>query len=354
MAKVFISYRHGDSWGAVGSLRDAVAAEFGRENVFFDVDAIPVGMDFRVVLRDAISRTDVMLVLIGLHWASMTDHEGRRRLDNPHDFVRLEVEQALQTSVPVVPVLLDGASLPHADQVPGSLMPLLTRSGVALSPQSFEADLRHLVRMVASMASKVEDQPTQPGRQSEASPWKLKVVSTFASMLGIGSALEVRPRGGNVGTAGSIDSKPIPARPVKTSAAEEVFISYSREDLPLMERVRKRLDDSQITVWTDAKLQPGTPSWKRAVQDAIESSSCFIILLTPSAKNSEVVQMELGYALAHERIVLPVLAQGTNRTAVPLEIINRQWTDITESRFDDGTRLVEAVVAYRAGRLPSL
>lgn len=115
-----------------------------------------------------------------------------------------------------------------------------------------------------------------------------------------------------------------------------------------MQRVRRRLANNDILVWTDDNLELGTPSWKKAIQWAIETSPCFIILLTPNAKQSDVVEMELGYALAQERVILPVLAGGTNRTSVPLEIINRQWTDIREE-FEAGmARLVQAVNTHRS------
>jgi hypothetical protein len=115
-----------------------------------------------------------------------------------------------------------------------------------------------------------------------------------------------------------------------------------------MEKVHERLAISEISVWTDKQLRPGTPSWPKSIQSAIEKCPLFIILLTPSAKASDAVTTELAYALAHNRIILPILAEGDDKTAVPLQIITRQWTDIRDE-FELGmTGLVEAIQTYRS------
>ena len=350
MPKIFLSYRRSDGDGAVNALFDALAKEFGRDSLFMDVDAIPVGMDFRNVLRDAVAESDLMLVCIGRHWVAASDDDGRRRLDDPHDFVRMEIEQALQVSVPVIPILLDGARMPQASEVPDSLRPLLYRMAVTVSAHSFRSDLQEVVRAIKanSLRRVVETSATSPPH------WKVKVLSAMASLLGLSSSVNIAP----VHAQDHFLPKAEPGPPVHipqqdAEGDDEVFVSYAREDGSIMQKVRLHLAQSEISVWTDEKLEPGTPSWKTAVQDAIEKSTCFVILLSPNAKKSEIVQMELGYALAHERKVIPALAHGTNRTAVPLEIINRQWIDITEHRFEDGVlQLAQAVIHYRAGRIP--
>jgi hypothetical protein len=342
MPKIFISYRHGDSWTSVGRLHDAVAAEFGRENIFFDVDAIPLGMDFREVLKDAIDRTDAMLVLVGPRWLTMPDHEGRRRLDNPHDFVRMEIEQALRTSIPVVPVLLDHASMPTAGELPETLRPLTMLHAAPIAPDSFEPDLQRLLRAIRGLVSKARAVEVPPaGERTAGAGWREKATSALASMLRARSAVNAPAR--------------LAMQPIGLGATEDAFISYSREDAPIMHRVRQHLAESRISVWTDEKLPTGAVSWRREIEQAIERSTCFIILLTPSAKNSEVVQKELGYARLHERMVIPLLAHGDKRTSVPLELVDAQYADITAHKFAIGmARLVDTVVAYREGRIPAL
>jgi hypothetical protein len=318
-------------------LADKLRTLFG-ENVFMDVDAIPLGMDFRDVLRVAVRNANVMLVLIGRNWLT-SDREGRRKLDDPNDFVRMEIEYALREDISVVPVLIDDATMPKPEQLPASLRRLLTYRSTRFSPRSLESDFQQLQKFLS---------PKVSGRTQN---WKLRLVSALASMLGVQAAATERDGTGLRETVTEVaSSRPMP----KSSGADrdEVFMSYARDDTSLMQRVRERLARSEISVWTDEKLEPGTASWKKAIEFAIENSPCFIILLTPNAKKSNVVEMELGYALAQERVILPILADGTHRTAVPMEIINRQWTDIREG-FETGMeRLIQAVVAYRSGEVP--
>ena len=95
MPKIFISYRREDSIGIAGRIYDRLCLKFGRESVFMDVDAIPLGVDFRQHLTDAVGQCDILLAVIGERWLTIADH-GHRRLDNPADFVRIEIETALQ------------------------------------------------------------------------------------------------------------------------------------------------------------------------------------------------------------------------------------------------------------------
>jgi len=91
MPRIFISYRRTDSPDVAGRIYERFAARFGRKNVFKDIDNIPVGTDFRAVIEDALLNCQVMLVVIGPNWLDAKDAEGKRRLDNPEDFVRIEV-----------------------------------------------------------------------------------------------------------------------------------------------------------------------------------------------------------------------------------------------------------------------
>src|SRR5437016_576472 len=113
MSTIFISYRRADSKHATSRIHDRLRMEFGKGTVFKDVDSIPIGMDFRTVLREVLSQCRVALVMIGPSWITTADADGTRRLLNPTDFVRLELEATLARGIPVVPVLLDGASPPR-------------------------------------------------------------------------------------------------------------------------------------------------------------------------------------------------------------------------------------------------
>jgi hypothetical protein len=121
MPRIFISYRREDSGDAAGRLCDRLQTRFGRSNVFMDVDSIPYGVDFPQHLAQTVSRCDVLLVVIGERWLEARYAEGpkqgQRRLDDPEDFVRIEIQSALARDIPVVPVLIGQASMPRTDDL---------------------------------------------------------------------------------------------------------------------------------------------------------------------------------------------------------------------------------------------
>lgn len=148
--RVFISYRRTDSAYPTGWLYDHLAERFGDAQVFKDVDSIGPGDDFVDAVTRAVSMCDVLLAVIGSEWLSTADTNGGRRIDRPDDFVRIEIETALRRKVRVIPVLVDGAVMPTADQVPSSLAGLTRRQAIELSPTRFNTDLATLVRAIES------------------------------------------------------------------------------------------------------------------------------------------------------------------------------------------------------------
>jgi hypothetical protein len=109
VARIFISYRREDSSGWAGRLYDRLSQRFGGDNVFMDIDTIDPGLDFVEVIQQAVGSCDVLVALIGRHWLTSTDEQGQRRLENPEDFVRLEITAALERNIRVIPALLQGA-----------------------------------------------------------------------------------------------------------------------------------------------------------------------------------------------------------------------------------------------------
>jgi hypothetical protein len=107
-----------------------------------------------------------------------------------------------------------------------------------------------------------------------------------------------------------------------------VFLSYSHRDTEIMRRVRGDLVAHELTVWNDENLNPGTPSWKNAIEKAIENTGCLVVLLSPDAKESEWIEREVDYARACGVAILPVLALGDEQNAIPFELINIQRVDI--------------------------
>jgi TIR domain len=164
--RIFISYRREETAYPAGWLYDRLAEHFGADQVFKDVDSIQLGDDFVEVITRAVGSCDVLLALIGEEWLTITDAHGRRRLDNPDDFVRLEIEAALSRRVRVIPILVDGARMPRADELPDSLAALVRRQALELSPVRFDSDtsrlLKVLDRTLAEVRATQQDAASMP------------------------------------------------------------------------------------------------------------------------------------------------------------------------------------------------
>jgi hypothetical protein len=146
--RIFINYRRDDADFPAGWLYERLVARFSPEQIFKDVDSIEGGEDFAEIIASAVGASDVMLALIGRQWLTISDDAGNRRLDNPDDFVRLEIEAALEREIRVIPVLLGNATMPRADQLPASLARLVRFQARELSPNRFPSDADRLLRAV--------------------------------------------------------------------------------------------------------------------------------------------------------------------------------------------------------------
>lgn len=111
-----------------------------------------------------------------------------------------------------------------------------------------------------------------------------------------------------------------------------VFLSYCRRNAVKMRRLRADLIAAGFNVWTDESLQPGTPSWLYAIDSAIRSAMCVLVLLTPDARKSEWVDKELATAKIHRKEIIPLLAQGNEQTALPLLLSSTQYLDIRSEK----------------------
>lgn len=157
---IFIGYRRDDTADVAGRVYDAFARRFGRAKIFKDVDSLRPGADFGAYIKNVLPRCRVALILIGPHWLDARDERGGRRLDDPNDWVRIEIETALETSgLDVVPVLINGARLPRAEDLPESLRPLLRRHAAAIRRDpDFHGDVGKLIEALrASVKSGVLD-----------------------------------------------------------------------------------------------------------------------------------------------------------------------------------------------------
>jgi hypothetical protein len=169
MSSIFISYRRSDSIDVAGRIYDRLVAEFGTDVVFKDVDSIPAGANYRTYLKQILRQCHVLLVLIGPTWANSLDDQGKRRLDNPQDWVRIEIEEALQrTNVRVIPLLLGTATkMPTCHELPPGLEALVNRQALPCRPDpDFHKDMSRLIgELGKDVWSSQNASPSTPGLQ---------------------------------------------------------------------------------------------------------------------------------------------------------------------------------------------
>jgi hypothetical protein len=164
--KIFINYRRGDDPGAVQALFARLEQSFRPECLFMDVDNIAPGLDFVEVLNEQVGQCDVVISVIGSDWLDARDESGARRLENPKDFVRIEIESALATGKLVIPVLVGHAQMPREDQLPESLKPLARRNAVRLTHERFRSDVQGLVAALQRALKAADDERKRGHRSS--------------------------------------------------------------------------------------------------------------------------------------------------------------------------------------------
>lgn len=178
MADIFLSYRRDDSRSATGRLADRLEALFGPERVFRDVDSIAPGLDFEAALTRAVGGASVMLAVIGPRWADIRDAQGHLRLDDPQDTVRREIEAALATGLPVIPVLVEGASMPTAATMPASLAPFARCQAFGLDDAGWHDGV---ARLAAQLQQRHGVDPSAPaGPAQRAGGGALELVELLA------------------------------------------------------------------------------------------------------------------------------------------------------------------------------
>lgn len=151
--RVFISYRREDSAGHAGRLHDSLQSHFGSDNVFMDLSDIDSGTNFVEVIQRAITSSDVVLAIIGKQWLTCSS-AGKRRLDLPNDFVRTEIDMALEHGVPVIPVLVQGAGMPLAPSLPEPLKRLAVHDAHDISDERWSYDVDRLIAATEKLAGK--------------------------------------------------------------------------------------------------------------------------------------------------------------------------------------------------------
>jgi len=224
MAGVFVSYRRSDSAGHTGRLMDALVEGFEPQQLFRDIEAIEAGADFVEAINRAVADSSVMLVVIGPQWlAAHTD--GKRRIDRDNDFVRLEIEAGLSLDLRIIPVLVGGASMPSADELPASIKPLARRQAHEITDRRWDYDVDQLFAVmdkIPGVAARKRAQASAPA--APAAPAKRGMSLGMKALLGVGVVVVVL-----IGL-GSLSNNPTdaPAPAPATSAAAPVAPAATR------------------------------------------------------------------------------------------------------------------------------
>lgn len=181
MSKILISYRREDSADVTGRIYDRLVQQFGRGAVFKDVDSIPFGVDFRAYLDEQVAKCDVFLAVIGRNWMKAKGRKGKSRLEDPGDFVRIEIESALKRQIPVIPVLVGGAKIPEALRLPASIQDLSYRNGIVVRPDpDFHRDMDRLIEFLKQQVRDQRELQTELPKESKPVPKEKPLVSAAA------------------------------------------------------------------------------------------------------------------------------------------------------------------------------
>jgi hypothetical protein len=291
MPRIYISYRRSDNAAVAGRIADRLSQVLGRANVSTDFDDPPAGTRFVTHVENALRTVDVVLVIVGERWGTSTNHYGFSELFDTGDFIRLEIEAVLRLNKIVIPVLVNTAALPVSANLPATLAPLLDKQAVRVrNGADFEADINALIAQL----------------------------------------------------------DPQSAKPMPSLAANNnhIFLSYSRKDTPVMQRLRDDLRVAGLEVWADDNLEPGTSAWEKTISAAIRSAGCLVVILSPDAEQSTWVGRELAMAETFDKRIFPILARGSERDAIPFRLMSHQWVDARHNYTEAFDKLLTAVNKY--------
>jgi hypothetical protein len=280
---IFISYRRHDSEGEAGRLFDDLVEQFGVDSVFMDVAAIEVGRDFRKAIDESVAGCGVLLAIIGPGWLDSKNDGGERRLDDPNDFVRAETASALKRDIPLVPVLVRGAKMPRADQLPDDIKDLAYRNCVELTHVRWKSDIKVLIRSLRYLLGDPRDIVAGRGIESEGDSGSPDLSNVWAAAGTTESkpALDIAERssshvgaangvaqGAHVATSAPIvSSKPVADSSDDGSMTPEVLARIARELAQYIGPI------AEIVVRRAAKTCSTVADLRRTVAEEIDTTA---------------------------------------------------------------------------------
>jgi hypothetical protein len=305
--KVFISYRRMDARYPAQQIYATFCKALSSDNVFMDIHSIPPGVDFVKLLEGWVDQCDVMLALIGSDWIKAVDPKtGSRRLDNETDFVRVEIRRGLKRGIRVVPVLLDGATMPEAGQLPGDLKAIVHLNAALVEFRTFDADVARLIENLGLSGSS-----RSPGETATSDD------------------------GGH-----------------DRSASKQVFVSYPKDVEPaVLKRIVSNLIDGGLRIWMHDptpyafsdrqldKIQWQGSSLRNEASQAAKNSDAVLFLISRSTLQSLFQHEELAVALKNRCCVPCIVDQGLRVHELPAKLSRFRVRKITERNVDDDQAL---------------
>lgn len=301
MLRVFVSYRREDSRDVAGRIYDRLVGHLGAENVFKDVDSIPLGVDFREHIRGAVERCDVLLAVIGPVWSTVTDGQGSRRLEDRADFVRLEIAAALERGIRVIPLLVGGATMPRDVELPEEIRGLSFRNA---APVRADPDFhRDMDRLFAALPC---DGPTESG-SDETRPRAAPAANRPAAL----------PPQAAAGGRTAREAPPAEEEREIQIYLHDIFLSFAPEDRAwTMEQVYEPLancrhvDGKRVRIcldWKDSDIEQGSKTMK-GLNDLLSASRWSVVVVSPSYLERSMARWRLSRMAqlegAEDRVVL--------------------------------------------------
>jgi TIR domain len=224
MTKVFISYRREDSRYQSRNIYNAFVKALPPGSVFMDVDSIPPGADFAQILEDWVKQCNVLLALIGPGWITSTDSATNlRRLDNPEDFVRIEIRGALQRNIPVVPVLLDGTKIPNPRDLPEDIKELTRRNAEFVDFRTFDTDVDRLI-------GKLKKRNGLGGDKHKGLPKSLLAAAAVVLLVAAGAAALWKSTNSRVETSAAVPARSEEMRIAAEARAQEAAAALAKSE----------------------------------------------------------------------------------------------------------------------------
>jgi hypothetical protein len=304
---IFISYRRDDTAAYAGRLYDRLVAEFGTDNVVMDIEVVEPGVDFRDHIRKLVAASNIMLVLIGPQWAYAADHSGKRHLDTPGDFVRLEIATALKNDVRVVPVLVRGADIPPVDSLPDDIRALARRHAIELNDHGWAQDVGRLIDAIQSLTAYRPGKAPKPIQESVSRSWvtpqRASRQKAFTPDTSSDSSTQVR---------GDADGDP-----------RDIFISYAEEDSVTASHLARELRTHHQSTWTYEEDGIGGVSHLTQVLEVIDSCRAVVLIASKHSVNARNVIKEIEAAHGGDKMLIPVRLGMTHQELVAANPILR-------------------------------